>query len=160
MKKFLILLSLVIPALGFMSCSDDNDLPDVNIEVNFDNVVNSDGTLYVVQGQDFSVSSITVTNNEAGKPAGLTGANYYWDYMYVGTSLEEPFTYEFTVAPTVPVGRHVLQIEGNLIAVDKSLAFAVISTEIQVVASADDIPAATAPATVSMKAAVKETSSK
>lgn len=47
MKKFLYLL-LLLP-LGFLaSCDDGNDVPDVDINVTFDNVVKEDGILYVV----------------------------------------------------------------------------------------------------------------
>lgn len=91
-----------------MSCSDDNDLPDVDFDMTFENATVVDGTLYVVQGQEFKVSTITVTNNETGKPAALTAANYYWDYLYVGTSVQPPYTFEFEVSETMPVGRHIL----------------------------------------------------
>lgn len=158
MKKFLILLSLAIPALTFVSCSDDNDLPDVDFDMTFENATVVDGTLYVVQGQQFKVSSITVTNNETDKPAALTAANYYWDYLYVGTSVQPPYTFEFEVAETMPVGRHILEVEGTLIALDKSPAFAVISNDVMVVASADDIPEATGPAKIHAKASVSDTS--
>ena len=58
MKKFLYLL-LLLP-LGFLaSCDDGNDVPDVDINVTFDNVVKEDGILYVVQDKGFAVRSVT-----------------------------------------------------------------------------------------------------
>lgn len=146
MKKTLILLSLLIPAFGFVACSDDDsDLPDVKLDVAFENATVVDRTVYVVQGETFEVSGITVTNNESDKGAAITSANYYWDYYYLGTSVQPPYAFEIDLDAETPVGRHVLEIESPVYAVDKAPAFAVMSFDVQVVASADDIPTTETP---------------
>ena len=45
------------------------------------------------------------------------------------------------VTENTPVGRHQLDIQSTVFAVDKTIAQAVCSFQVQVVASADDIPA-------------------
>lgn len=158
MKKILILLSLLVPAIAFMSCSDDNDMPDVKIEVSFDNATMADGKLYVVQGQEFTVNSITVTNNESGKNAGITAANYFWDYIYAGTSVEPPYSFKLMIGENVPAGSHVFEIQGTVFAVDKTPAETVISNEVIVVEDASELPEATGPATITVNASVHKAS--
>ncbi|MDE6207391.1 MAG: hypothetical protein K2M55_06240 [Muribaculaceae bacterium] len=140
MKKFLSLL-LLVPALGFMSsCSDDKDLPDVDFNYTFENATDVDGTLYVVQGEDFEVASIQVVNKDSNKKAMITEANYYWDYQYIGTSIEAPYSFKFVVTEDTPLGTHLLEVESPLYAEDKVPAFSVVAFKVEVVASADDIP--------------------
>lgn len=142
MKKYLFFLLALLPmSILFTACSNDDDLPDVDFTVTFDGATNVDGVLYVVQGTDFDVTSITVTNREEGKGAGIGNADYYWDYIYVGTSVQPPFGFEFDVTENTPAGRHVLSIECPVFAVDKTLAQALLEYNVQVVATADDIPA-------------------
>ena len=75
MKKFLYLL-LLLP-LGFLaSCDDGNDVPDVDINVTFDNVVKEDGILYVVQDKGFAVRSVTCEG--IGANALISSVTYYW----------------------------------------------------------------------------------
>jgi len=52
MKKILtILFVLTAIPLVFTACDDDNDLPDVDITVNFENAVRADdGRIYIVKG--------------------------------------------------------------------------------------------------------------
>lgn len=148
MKKYLFFLLALLPmALAFSACSDDNDLPDVDFDITFSGAQNVDGVLYVVQGQPFEVTGIKVTNREEGKGAGISAADYYWDYVYVGTSIQPPYGFEFELSESTPLGRHQLDIECPVFAVDKTLAQAYCSFSVQVVASADDIPAESQPET-------------
>jgi len=140
MKKFIYLLLLLVPALSLVSCSDDDDLPNVTFGITFANAVEYDGKVYVVQGDTAAVQSITVTNNEAGKAAFITDAVYYWDGYYAGTSFQSPFSFEFVTTDKTPVGKHTLDITCALFAVDKSPATAVVRYPVYIVASADDIP--------------------
>lgn len=141
MKKYLIFLLALLPmSLAFTACSDDDDLPNVDFDITYEGVTNVDGVLYVVQGEAFEVTGITVTNREEGKGAGISGADYYWDYVYVGSSIQPPYGFEFNVGENTPVGRHQLDIQTTVFAVDKTLARAICSFPVQVVASADDIP--------------------
>ncbi len=142
MKKFLSLFLLAIPMLAFVSCHDDNDLPDVDFNFTFENATRVDGKLYAVQGQPFKVASIEVKNKDGNKPAMITAANYYWDYYYIGSSIQPPFAFEVQLSEETPLGEHLLEVQAPLFAEDKEAATAVVSFKVQVVASADDIPQA------------------
>lgn len=150
MKKILSLLLLTLPlAMGFTACSDDDDLPDVNMSITVSNATKIGDVIYVVQGDTLYIDSIAVVNNEAGKAAAITAATYYWDYQPLGTSMIPPYGFAIvTAAPEgefagTPVGKHLLQIETPLLAVDKQLATAVLVYTVEVVASKDDIPTTT-----------------
>ena len=142
MKKFLSLFLLAIPMLAFVSCHDDNDLPDVDFNFTFENATRVDGKLYAVQGQPFKVASIEDKNKDSNKPAMITAANYYWDYYYIGSSIQPPFAFEVQLSEETPLGEHLLEVQAPLFAEDKEAATAVVSFKVQVVASADDIPQA------------------
>lgn len=140
MKKYLYFLLLLIPAFALVSCHDDKDLPDVDFDFTFENAVDVDGVLYVVQGETMEITSIQVINNESGKEAMITAANYYWDYYYLGSTVQPPYGFAIDVDADTPVGEHILQVEAPLYAVDKSPATAVVVFRVQVVASPEDIP--------------------
>ena len=75
MKKFPYLL-LLLP-LGFLaSCNSDDDLPDVDITVTFDNVVEGEDAIYVVKGDTLKIESITCKGND-NKQAAETGGRTY-----------------------------------------------------------------------------------
>lgn len=138
-RLFLTLLAL-LPALAFTSCDDKNDLPDVDITLQFDGAAYVDGTLYAVAGAPFSVASIDVTNRDAGKKAGITVANYFWDYQYLGSVVEPPYAYTIDLSENVVPGRYVLTIECPVIAVDKAPATATMNVNVVVVESETDVP--------------------
>ena len=140
MKKFLTFLLPVIAMFALSSCHDDKDLPDVDFNFEIANGTRVDGQLYVVQGDTLEIEAITVTNKEQGQGAMITSASYYWDYYYLGASIQPPYGFEIFVDENTPVGRHVLDVECPLYASDKEPATAVVSFDVQVVASADDIP--------------------
>lgn len=142
MKKFLSLFLLAIPMLAFVSCHDDNDLPDVDFNFTFENATKVDGKLYAVQGQPFKVASIEVINKDANKGAMITAANYYWDYYYIGSSVQPPYAFEIQLSEDTPLGQHLLEMQAPLFAEDKEAATAVVSFTVEVVASAEDIPEA------------------
>lgn len=139
MKKLFFFLLAALP-LMFTACSDDDDLPDVDFTIAVDGGVYADGAFYVVQGETFTIKSITVTNKESGKSAMITSATYYWDGYYLGASLQSPYGFEIEITESTPVGHHTLEIVSPLLAEGKSIANALIVYDIQVVATADDIP--------------------
>lgn len=142
MKRILSLAAIALCIAAFTSCSDNGDsLPDVDLNFTFDGATRgADGNLYAVQGTDITVTSIEVVNKDSGKPAMITAANYYWDYYYIGSAVQPPFTFTIAVSDEVPVGRHLLQMEAPLFAEDKEAATAVCSFNVVVVASPEDIP--------------------
>lgn len=148
MKKLFSLLLLALP-LTFLatSCSDDDDLPNVDITVKMSNCKKLDNTIYVVRGQTLDIDGITVKNLDGDKPALITQATYYWDYYVLGTSVIAPYGFQIaTVAPTeevegTPLGKHLLVIEMPVLAEDKSVATGIVDFVVQVVESEDQIPA-------------------
>ena len=147
MKKFIYLLLLLVPTFTMVSCSDEDDLPNVKFEITFANAVEHDGTVYVVQGDTAEVKSITVTNNGAGKAAFITDAVYYWNGYCIGASFRNPFGLKLGTSSKTPIGKHILDITCALFAVDKSPATALVRYPVYVVASADDIPDQAQPTT-------------
>lgn len=145
MKKSLFLfLLLLVPALAFMSCDDDKDLPNVKFTVAFDNPVR-DNTVYVVAGDTVKVTGVTVKNVDSDKAAAVTGVNYYLDGFFLGPSIFAPYPFVIPVSEDAEPGDHVLELEASVVAVDKTPAFAVLGYDIEVVESADDIPAEAVP---------------
>ena len=145
MKKLLYLL-LLLPLSFLASCDDDDDMPDVRVDVSMSNVTQYEGITYVVQGDTLVVNSVTVEPVTGGR-ATLTGVEYVWDIysqnMGIGYSPIAPFGIRIPTN-TVGLGNHLLQLRTAILQVDKSVANALISYPIKVVESADDIPS-TAP---------------
>ncbi|MCM1068163.1 MAG: hypothetical protein NC418_11380 [Muribaculaceae bacterium] len=140
MKKFLTMMLMALPLLGLTACHDDDDVPDVDFNIAIENAVRADGYLYVVQGETMEVASIEVKNNDAGKPAMITAANYYWDYRYIGSSIEPPYGMEIEISETTPTGEHLLEIECPLFAEDKAAATAIVSFNVKVVSDQSELP--------------------
>lgn len=141
MKKILtILFVLTAIPLVFTACDDDNDLPDVDITVNFENAVRADdGRIYIVKGTPLSVTSIEVTNREAGKKAIATAAIYYLDGLRVGASVISPLAFSLST-DNLPAGTYDFNIEVEIIAVDKTPAFGVLGYKICIVENESEIP--------------------
>lgn len=140
MKKYLYLFILAVLPAVLAACSDDNDLPQVDFTLSIEGGTYVDGNLYVVQGQNLTIESITVTNTESNKGAMITSASYYWDGYYLGAAIQPPYGFEIETTDQTPVGRHVLEIVSPLYAVDKTMATSVLVYNVNVVASEDDIP--------------------
>lgn len=133
---------MMIPMLGFVACSndDDDDLPNVDFHFEISGATRSEGVIYVVQGSTFEITSLTVTNNEAGKGAGITSASYYWDNFFLGTTVQPPYAFEFITNEDTPLGRHQIQVSCPVFAVDKELANAIVTLNVEVVAAEEDLP--------------------
>lgn len=143
MKKWyylLILAILPVMAFSFASCNDDDDLPDVNISLTVDKGTVVDGVIYVAQGDTLQVASINVENVESDKGAGITNVNYYWDGYYYAPAVFSPFGMTFPTSDQTPIGDHSIDITCTVLAVDKSMASALLSYPVKVVASEDEIP--------------------
>lgn len=142
MKKLLFSLLAALPLFMLGACSDDNDnsLPDVDFNITMQGATNVDGTIYIVQGQALTIESITVVNNEPGKEAMISGANFYWDGYFLGYAVEPPYAFVIQTSEDTRPGKHVLEITAPVLAVDKELANALIRYNVVVVTDADQIP--------------------
>lgn len=143
MKKFFTA-AIILAAMPIMftSCSNDNDLPDVNysIEISGGVVDENSGTIYVVQGDTLNVESLSVTNVETGKVAVLAGAEYYWDYNFLGGSPFPPYGFKIYVSDETTVGDHDLTIRTSVLAEGKEPAIGIINYPVMVVSSSEDLP--------------------
>lgn len=140
MKKIIYLLMLAVLPIALTACHDDDDLPQVDFTLTIEGGAYSNGTLYVVQGENLTISGITVTNVESGKGAMISSASYYWDGYYLGAAIQPPYGFEIETTDLTPLGGHTLEIVSPLYAVDKSLATAVLVYTVEVVESAADFP--------------------
>lgn len=136
MKRFFYLL-FALPLL-MVSCSDDNEIPNVDVYADFSGGTKVDDVIYVVQGETFTIESINIVNNDK-QSALIGGATYYWDYMRVGATIISPYTFSFDTA-NLPVGNHLLQVEISIYAVDYAPCIGYMSYKIKIVPSATDIP--------------------
>ena len=147
MKKFLYLL-FTLPLIGLLSaCDNDDDAPQVSIQVDYEGAVNVDGTLYVVQGEPFSITAVTVTPDQGTGNALVGPVSYAWNYVYAGTSEIAPYGVTFDTS-VMNTGNHLLQISGTIAQVNKPLAALNLAYRVKVVASAEDIPGYSETATV------------
>lgn len=144
MKKLLYLIALAVAIpFALTSCSDDGkDLPDVDFSINIAGGVmdQNSGTIYAVQGDTLKIESLTVTNVETDKPAALTGAEYYWDYNFLGGSPFAPFSFKIYISDETSLGDHVLSIRTGVLAVDKEPAVGIVSYPVVVVADSTQLP--------------------
>jgi hypothetical protein len=147
MKKLLYLILFALPAL-IISCNDDDDLPNVDFHVGFSDAVIETGNIYIIQGDTLAIDSVTVTNNDVGKAATVTACNYYLDGNFMGRQIFSPYSWLIPTNEMTPLGRHVLTIRTNVLAVDKTPAFAILTFPMYVVADSTDIPIVTEPGPV------------
>ena len=140
MKKLLLSLMMLLPLVaGFTSCSDDDDLPEVDFEVAISGGSQNadDNKIYVAQGTPLVVESITaVPRNGKRTTLGLT--TYYINGIPQFQTVTAPFGAEFDTS-LLEVGEYAFQIKTSVYQIDKSAAFALLSYEL-VVEPADDEP--------------------
>lgn len=136
MKKLLYTLFL-LPLLFSGACSDDDDLPEVNVEVTFDNVVASGNSLYIVKDTPFTITSISAKG--IGSKALVTSASYYWDNFRIGWNAVAPFGVEFNPALST-VGDHLLGISAEIAQEGKSLGVTAVTATVKVVETEEDLP--------------------
>lgn len=84
MNKLLYLAFAALPLMAVTSCNDDDDLPSVDITVNYENGVQVDGTVYAVMGDTLKITGVDVKPTRAGKQAtggivtySLNGLTYF-----------------------------------------------------------------------------------
>ncbi len=142
MKKLIYLL-LVLPfALAFSSCSNDDNLPDVNVTLTFDNAVASDGAIYVVKDATLKLTGIETTPVDNSKAATLANVRFYWNYRPAPYMTWSEFPIEIPMAemPLVDKGANLLGINAALLQVDKSIAYTSFNIPIVTVDSESDLP--------------------
>ena len=140
MKRFYFLFLTLIAALPliFTSCSNDDDLPEVDLTVAFRGATERDGTLYVARGDTLVIESLSVTPANGSKKATLGATAYYWNYQFLGTTMAEPFGMIINTEQ-LPEGEYLLQINTTVFQVDKSVGIDYITFPV-VISERDELP--------------------
>lgn len=136
MKKFFLFL-LVIPVV-LVSCSDDDDFPIAEFDVNIVGGVQHDGYLYVKNGDKINVESITLDAKKSTKGAVIVRSNYYWDGIFSGPGYAPTFGREFLIV-NQPVGIHTVAIETVVAAEGYSFGYYLMNLRVKVVADDFDM---------------------
>lgn len=144
MKKLFYLLA-VLPMLILASCSDDDKLPDVDLNVTFQDcsVDQNDNTIYVVKGESFQIASIQLVVNE-DKKGELGVVNYYLDGYRIGSSVVAPYSATISTE-NMNTGSYLLNIEAGIYVVDYPVCVGVTGYTVKVVETADEIPSTAVP---------------
>ncbi len=152
MKKLLYLL-LVLPfAMMITSCSNDKDLPNVDITMSFDNAVVKDNSLYVVKDSVFSLSGITTKAVDSNQQSAIANIRYFWN-GYPAPSLTWsglPMEINMAEMPLLSSGNCVLGLNATLLETDKSLSYCFLDVPINVVEKVEDLPDGILPGPVSL----------
>lgn len=133
--KRLNLLALALIAtlpLIFTSCSNDDDLPEVDLSVSFRGATEQNGTLYLVEGDTLVIEGLNVSPVSGSKKATLGATAYYWDYQFLGTTMVEPFGLRINTEE-LPAGDYLLQINTTVFQVGKSVGIAYITFPVKIV---------------------------
>ncbi|MDE5745812.1 MAG: hypothetical protein K2H84_09210 [Paramuribaculum sp.] len=138
MKKILFLMSALL-GFAFSSCSDESDLPLVDIDTTCSGAVMVDGTLYVVQDQQFEITSVTAVPVREGKKAAITSVVYGLDGWIIGSTDVAPFGVTFEPGTFAP-GKHLLTMKMIIAEEGCSPAVGYYTENLVVVESADEIP--------------------
>ena len=142
MKKLLYLL-LVLPfAMMISSCSNDDDLPNVDVKIEFDNAAVKDGNVYVVTDPIPQITGITTKAVGSDKATALVNIDYFWNYIPAPGLTFGSYPLDINVAewPLVEKGANALDLNGKLLEVDKSIANFTVTIPVIVVDSEEDLP--------------------
>ncbi|ROT08179.1 hypothetical protein EEL49_06335 [Muribaculaceae bacterium Isolate-104 (HZI)] len=140
MKKIAFIFpALLMLAVGFASCSDDDELPMVDINTTYTGATMVDGTLYVLQDQPFEITSVAAVPLREGAKVGLTSVEYGLDGWVIGVTNISPFGVAFEPG-TFEVGKHLLSMRMGIVEEGCSPAVGYYATDFVVVATAEEIP--------------------
>ena len=142
MKKLLYLL-LVIPfAMMFSSCSNDDDLPNVDITMSFDNAAVKDGAVYVIQDSVFSITGITTKAVNSNQQSAIANVRYFWNGIPAPglTWSDLPAEIDMAQMPQPENGENILGLRATLLETDKSIAFTALNVPIIAVENEESLP--------------------
>lgn len=139
MKKLFLSLML-LPVLGFVtSCSDDdNDLPEVDMEVTISGGVQNpdDNKIYIEQGTPLVVESVAAVPRN-GKKTTLGLTTYYLNGLPQYQTVTVPFSCTLSTEELNP-GEYSFQIKSAVYQVDKTAAFVLMSYDLVVLEPTTD----------------------
>ncbi len=143
MKKFLLILLLIIPIGLLVSCSDDVDSPkpqtDCRMTLTFNNVAVINGVIYTTQDYPLEIESVTFYSPD-GSTKEITEVEYDIDNHKESISKYSPFAGRFDTrllsAGVHPLGVYIELLQSNNSELPDSLQY-----NFTVVPTVDDLPA-------------------
>lgn len=130
---FLLILPLII-----VSCSDDDEMPDVKFNVEISGGQNIDGVIYVVKGDTLTIEKVEIASHNS-KGAAMGEVSYFWDGQFL---LRNPFPpYKINI-PTnkMIINNHILEFNCPLYVVDSPILTAYFRYPVKLVENVDSIP--------------------
>lgn len=161
MKKFVYTLYsilFILPlCLAVASCDDDDDkVPNVNIQAQVEGGILKDGTIYVAEGENLQITSLTLINNTSKE--GVIGAvTYYWNFSPIAVASVSPYECTIPTAGMQP-GRYLLQARMPIYVVDYPICWGLVEYFVEIVESPDDLPGAPTSAILSGTISAKDQS--
>lgn len=146
MKKTIYFFLMLLPLLGFSACSNNDDLPEVDIVVEFNGLYLSQGRYYAVQSEPFAVVSLSSRSIDGSEPSAIGGVTYYWNYQPQISTNRLPFRFEIDMS-SATVGLNQLGISMTIAQTGKPLFYGTLRYRINVVAQLTDLPEDAKPVT-------------
>lgn len=140
MKKILLTLLMALPVIFLASCHDDDDLPNVNLNIEYSGGTIADDQLYVVQGDTLFVDKVSVTPAPESKNAAILSVTYRLDGWVIASVPFQPFKCAIPTAGLEP-GKYTLGMQIPVVQVDKTPATAYTSRTVNIVTDESEIPA-------------------
>lgn len=137
-----ILIALLLPSIVLTSCNDDDDknMPDITISLSYgENATAIDHEVYVVQGNDLTITGVYVKANRPGKNATIGPVTYSFNGIVVGYNPVAPFGITIPTASLEP-GKYSLSLGMSVAELHCELAQAYAQVPVNIVASDTDIP--------------------
>jgi len=145
-KLFLALLALPLLA-SFTACSDDDDnMPDVNLNLTYGNATVVDDEVYVVKPDTFRIDRVEVTAVNPDKKATNGPVSYFMNAVPLGTNPMPPYGMKLYTGD-MEVGTYIIQLLMPIYEEGCELSTAMTQVKVNVVADPADIPSAAVPST-------------
>ncbi|MDE6297249.1 MAG: hypothetical protein K2L89_05320 [Muribaculaceae bacterium] len=142
MKKFLLIILLLIPIGLLVSCSDDVENPkeesNATVTLIFNNVAVVNGKIYTTQDYPLEIESVKLNNPDAYSK-GIYDVEYMIDGHSVSKSNYAPFTGRIDTR-VLSTGTHPLGVYLDIIEGDNTQTVDNMEYNFIVVPSVDDIP--------------------
>ena len=137
MKKLFYLLYL-LPVLLMASCSNDDDLAEVDLTLTLSGVTQVKGNFYAVSGDDITIDGIGV-KSLTNKNATITRVMYYFEGIPLIGNPADPFLGSFSTEG-LKSGTYALSFTGWVVQEDKSITTVACNFPVTIVSSAEDLP--------------------
>ncbi len=137
MKK-LLYLTFILPLLAFASCSDDDDIADVDVQMQFSGVTLVDGALYTIQGETVSIDNTTVIS-QTSENAIIQRVEYFLNGNLILPDPENWLAASFSTSD-LHTGKYAIGMRGLVLQVDKTVTAVATETPLIVVNSVEELP--------------------